>query len=1601
MWRILVGFIVTLSLAAQVGADTDPNLARGFDPAKAFQVGDVDAVNVFNGNLLVTIPIGSAYPLAPGFSYRLALTFNSNPWNFNEDCDANNTCHSVALQNPRNNAGFGWTLSLGRVERPGQKGINDSFGFMYVAPDGSEHEFFNTLHGNEPSDGSHLFTRDGSYLRMVVSGSPATGYEVDSPDGQVRFFNADGELTRLQDVFGNFVSLDTTSDPMKWIITDSQNRTQTVQFEPATSSFKRIKTVTLQAFDGALATYGFTYAAAPVAIAKACPDASGVHTLSVDLLKAVTLPLATLPSGAPAAASWEPDYYTDSPTSPGASCKQPGSLKSLVLPTGGMVAWTYQGYHLPVTLTQKFPLQISNGVAVRTLYDAGGSSLGQWTYTPQLDDVNVPNAHQLVNTVVDPLGFTTANYFSVARSDGPGAWALVEYGLPLTHAVSDATGARFLSTQVMDASGAVLRSTYVRYEADADIHDEELSSGDVPKLNQRLASMRTVHSADVGRYVDIDNAGFDGFGHYGSVSTSGSFAFAALRTEQTGWTPQARVWLLDQYNYKQQQEGNAVDRQDFVFDSDTGFLRCKRVLRNGAGMDPLDALVIYSQCGEAGAPPCDAGHPAGEPVTEAWYGGDTQVLRTDSICSTLPPSPIYSLSHQYTAGVLSLTSAGGVNAVDLTVDPSSGLAQSSRDASGRPTVFTYDLLGRVTSVTPRGEATTSISYRDASPPTPIGPTWSTTSAELVVGPAAAPLSHEIWSYDGFGRIIQDQISMPGGSPGAETWSAQVTVYNAMGWKIFESERGNPTNGTSYAAYDPFGRAGSITSADAKTTILAYQGTEVLKRTSKVWSAEQQEELPSTTKEEYDVLGRLRQVTEPNATRTRYTYDAGGRLASVLGNVGGRANAQGRAFRYDGRGFLTYENHPELGQAVTYQYDPRGNVVSKTSAAGTVFSRYDGAGRLTDVSSSQALLRQLTYANGHLSRASGFNDRVTGICTRYEVRQDLSYFADTGKLDSELTTLLAQEPTSSLLQQWSQFYQYDGAGSLTRVTYPCTSGGSADCGSAPRYSQTTYSMGRPTLVAFQSGVASEIGAAMTYNPNGTPYSIAHGNGVTFYQTQDINGMPRPRTLGATDGTGKWIWPSEDYWYDSSGNIRQVGEKLFGYDANSRITSALLPPTLAPPNYSPFRSYVYDVFGNLTRVNLGTDVNSISSYIDYSTTPSTNHLTGASYDGAGNLTQYQGSYGWDVLGQLASVETSTEKWMNVYDAQGERIWASRQGPTQEDIFELRGFGNQLLTAFTSVGGALTFEDYLYREGKLIAAGFSDGRAMNFDLDHIGNVRLETDGSGKYRYREFWPYGEVSTTAGTMGAADSERMKFAGHQRDHVDSASVADQVDYMHARYYKPLLGRFLSVDPHLPKGVPSSPGAWNRYTYALDNAVRLRDPDGREPQSPTQSHVPPPSEVTFKHPSLLEAVLKYDLRIPVGKDEVGVKVDLGSNQSAAPILTKDGTGANVNRTLSVTFSFGFAEVTFGINTSTTLYTATPDKAKQALSSPEGFARAAGTTPMSSNSVFFMATDSKFSLPLLGLELNGSTCSEPGTRGCGEAPASASPESGEKPPAPPPG
>ena len=105
-----------------------------------------------------------------------------------------------------------------------------------------------------------------------------------------------------------------------------------------------------------------------------------------------------------------------------------------------------------------------------------------------------------------------------------------------------------------------------------------------------------------------------------------------------------------------------------------------------------------------------------------------------------------------------------------------------------------------------------------------------------------------------------------------------------------------------------------------------------------------------------------------------------------------------------------------------------------------------------------------------------------------------------------------------------------------------------------------------------------------------------------------------------------------------------------------------------------------------------------------------------------------------------------------------------------------------------------------------------------DFAGSPVAATDASGAVIWKEsYQPYGaEIRKEP----ASASNRQFFTGKPFD-VDTG-----LSYFGARYYDPVVGRFMGTDP---VGFnDSNVHSFNRYGYANQNPYRFVDPDGREP-----------------------------------------------------------------------------------------------------------------------------------------------------------------------------
>ena len=156
-------------------------------------------------------------------------------------------------------------------------------------------------------------------------------------------------------------------------------------------------------------------------------------------------------------------------------------------------------------------------------------------------------------------------------------------------------------------------------------------------------------------------------------------------------------------------------------------------------------------------------------------------------------------------------------------------------------------------------------------------------------------------------------------------------------------------------------------------------------------------------------------------------------------------------------------------------------------------------------------------------------------------------------------------------------------------------------------------------------------------------------------------------------------------------------------------------------------------------------------------------------------------------------------------------------------------QVLREYNAHLGWDKYRDSIYRGGTLlatVASPASGGAVSHQHTDHLGTPRLITDAAGNpatKQYHAYYPYGQELTATYTTAYAD--RQRFTGHERDLVNPAGQGDDLDYMHARHYSPVVGRFVSTD--VAPGKPGEPQTWNRYSYVSGNPLLYVDPDGKE------------------------------------------------------------------------------------------------------------------------------------------------------------------------------
>lgn len=1018
-WRIWL--FATLGLAgASIGAALEyPSKERGLTADTAYQIGDVDHVNLFNGNLSVTLPLGRHYSLGPNLSYGLTLIYNSNVWDYRpEHCyDPINKVtidYSLPSPNAASNSGVGWELHVGRLFAPNQEPWHNGPNWVYLASDGSRHEFYGELHPGAGTQPNTLFTNDGTYLRMryfqdgdskckPVAGDSGSCRLVESPDGSVREFRSflgQWKLTRLRDAFGNW--LDLSYDGNTWSLADIHGRSHTVQF-----TSDRLAQVNLEGPGGTRAIYTPSYSQSPIRRQRytkpSCAPADHDNTISVPLLTGLTQPDSSF---------WSMSYFTD-----WSFDSLSGGIQQLRLPSGGKMEWSYQTLLFPSQSPSDFEgawMNNAQGVKTRTLYwdPSDLAQQGTWTYdyasvgnTPDPGAPAISCFHR--QRVIDPVGNTTDYFFSSLRSAHQ--WA---YGLPFTYCDPGVGGVSpagpFLSEQWYEGSaspGNLKRSIWVEYAADG----IAMGNGSDQESNARLIYRKEIFHDDGNKIRETIRDDFDGLGHFRRTLVRGDFGPEKIDfveyfpqgtlaidpetslplPEHSFGLPTGNVWLFGLFKERSlTQRANSGDpgttsRIQTCYSPTTGFLSRTRSL---AGSFPQGHDLLVEMVSETtGLSLRETGF-----VSEIkQYGGDqaAEPLETGDLCSmTLPDDPENWSRTSFSAGVPSRSvvvepcdgTTEILQALHQEIDTSTGLPLRVYDSAGFGTSLSYDVMGRLVREDPdQGAATLHKHSVVTASSVNVTPSYQVESCQPGVGGDDCPNDHRRLSsrstfYDGLGRPTSVAVAFPAeGNP--QLNQSQLFERDAAGRTTFESTWLSPL-GSSYSDHDRFGRVATIQPSGEEAVHISYRGERKTTRELRVATSIGETSSIFTT-ETRDHFGRQTSVCENQTSTpsgdgctgllTAYKYDQEDRIVEVCHAASGSSCGQRRRFTYDGRGFLIAEQVPEVGRTTAdwtrYTFDAMGNALTKDIDGAVdipLLYRYDRAGRLLEVKENDGGLRTL-------------------------------------------------------------------------------------------------------------------------------------------------------------------------------------------------------------------------------------------------------------------------------------------------------------------------------------------------------------------------------------------------------------------------------------------------------------------------------------------------------------------------------------------------------------------------------------------------------------------------------------------------------------------
>jgi RHS repeat-associated protein len=477
-----------------------------------------------------------------------------------------------------------------------------------------------------------------------------------------------------------------------------------------------------------------------------------------------------------------------------------------------------------------------------------------------------------------------------------------------------------------------------------------------------------------------------------------------------------------------------------------------------------------------------------------------------------------------------------------------------------------------------------------------------------------------------------------------------------------------------------------------------------------------------------------------------------------------------------------------GQATTMTYTPRSQIESISSADRTVNYSYDAIGRVTEIRDASSV-NAYQYDNA---------DRLTQV--------DSSTAAGSHRLHYGYDSLdrVTQRTLSGSGIQTPEVttYSWDIAGRLLGHVTRIGSSTTSDSSHSTKYDYD--SAGRLSARKVQAG---------------NPTSPGSERITQRYGYDSLERLAQIKYIKAEGTTGEQLIEQIDYGYDTLGrrtskttlnnNGTGQGETPMqaSYDSANRMGSITLTIGTATKTYS----LSYDAAGNLTSKQNSQDANDKTTY----TWDASNRLSQISQTAAGST----------ATGTSSTTAISILNASFTYDAFGRRIQSSiSQGSNPVQTVQYLYEGAQALGEIRN--GQLTHRlltglnlDETIARIALNANGQKDAANSRIYLtDALNSViaQLSDDNNANIQNSyAYSPYGE-STTVGPDNTNNPNQ--YASRENDGTG-------LYFYRARYYDPVLKRFISSDPI------GLDGGLNTFGYVDNSPAEYSDPEGELPIIP--------------------------------------------------------------------------------------------------------------------------------------------------------------------------